>query len=305
MNDIKILLCSTFRDFKGTENDEIQKMFLTSIENQSYKNYELVITLFGERNVQKELEKYNLKSTFVNGSVKDDYRYSLTHVVLNALCYAEEQEQDFIVLWTTCDVIYDSDFFEVIVNNYRQNTIGTSHPHTTFSSISDYKQKNNNKKGKLSRGFDVIYFDKYFLENTKVRNSIEKYVYNDWGIFEHFLISLNELNIGCQMYNIYEESKIYKIENNRELTNEPNQFLINSHKLNSAIFTDFLTTSNITTKYFDLVFCHIKFKLTKNIICHYATFSLDTFQLGRRTIVSIILKIIPIKIKKLIRRIIK
>ena len=33
MNKVKIIVCSTFRDFSGTENDKIQNLFL--INNQA------------------------------------------------------------------------------------------------------------------------------------------------------------------------------------------------------------------------------------------------------------------------------
>ena len=35
----KILIATTFRNFNGSENDKIQRMFLNSLVNQSYKNF--------------------------------------------------------------------------------------------------------------------------------------------------------------------------------------------------------------------------------------------------------------------------
>lgn len=46
---VKIILCTTFRDFKGTENDEIQYRFLDGIRQQTYQNYQVVTTTFGEK----------------------------------------------------------------------------------------------------------------------------------------------------------------------------------------------------------------------------------------------------------------
>jgi len=298
MNDIKIIICTTFRDFNGSENDEIQKAFLKSIENQTYQNFELVVTLFGEKNVQKEVEKFNFKSSFFNSSI-EGHRYSLTKVILNAIDQAEKENGLYLIFWTTCDIIYDDNFFEIVIKNYTNNIIGTSHPHITFSSLAKYNEKINNKE-KLFSGFDLIYFDKFFL-NHKIKDAIKNYTFNDWGVFEHFLISLNELNKESNMINIYEESKVYKIENDRELTNELDQFLMNSHKLNSVVFNKFLDENNITSEYFDLAFCHFRFKITKNAIKHYWSFRIDVIEYIKRKFRRNIAKLIPDEIKKIIK----
>ncbi len=299
MNDIKIIICSTFRDFQGSKNDEIQKIFLKSIENQTYENFELVVTLFGEKNVQKEVEKFNFKSSFFNGSI-DRYRYSLTQVILNAIDQAEKETGSYLIFWTTCDVIYDDNFFEIVIKNYKNNIIGTSHPHTIFSSLAKYNEKIDNKNGKLFSGFDLIYFDKDFL-NYKVKDAIKNYIFNDWGVFEHFLISLNEFSKESNMINIHEESKIYKIENDREITNEPNQFLMNSHKLNAVVFNKFFDENNITNEYFDLTFCHLNFNITKNAIKHYWSFRIDVIEYIKRKFKRTVAKLIPNEIKRIVK----
>jgi len=302
MNYLKIIVCFTCRDFKGTENDEIQKLFLKSIENQTYKNFEVVVTLFGEKNVRDEVKKFKFDSYFYDSVVDSNYRYSLTKVLLNAIEHASRKYDDYVIVWTTCDVIYDSNFFETIINNYNTNIIGTSHPHTTFSSLMKFKHKEENKNGKLFSGFDLIYFDKEFLEKPKVKSSIEKYVFYDWGVFEHFLIALNELSNNSNMINIYEQSKINKIENVRELTNEPNQFLINSHKLNSSVFNTFLDDNKISNEYFDLTFCHLKFNITTKKLNHYCKFSNDIFVYIKRKTRRIIVSLIPNNIKTIIKK---
>jgi len=300
---MNIIVCTTFRDFKGSENDEIQRMFLKSLENQTYKNFELVVTLFGEKNVQSEVKKFNFKSFFYNSDIENKYRYSLTKVILNAIKHSSSnKEENFLILWTTCDVIYENNFFATIIKNYKNNVIGTIHPHITYSSILKFNEKNTNKKEQLFSGFDLIYFDKEFLSNHKIKYSFENYIFYDWGVFEHFLIALNELNKSSNMINIYKESKIYKIENDRELTNEPNQFLINSHRLNSITFNKFLDENKITKKYFDLTYCHIKFKLTVNKFKHYYKFKQDIFEYIVRRIRKSVSKLIPKLIKNIIKR---
>jgi hypothetical protein len=250
MNNPRIIICTTFRDFKGTKNDDIQRSFLKSIKRQNYKNFELVVSLFGEMEVENELRKFDFKSFFYrNNSCK--YRYSLSEVVLNAINYAEKNYTDnYIILWTTCDIILEDNFFYNIAKNYRVNIIGTSHPHISYSSIEDYKKNKFLSKKKLFSGFDLIYFDKYFLKNKGIIDSLNENIYNNWGVFEHFLISLSELSFRSKKINIYEVAKIHKIENDRGITDEPNYFLINSHKQNSLTFKKFLKKNNISEFYF-------------------------------------------------------
>jgi len=305
MKNLRIIVATTFRDFKGTENDELQREFLKSLSYQTYRNFEIVVTLFGEKNVKSEVEKFELDSYFYNSMICENYRYSLTEVVLNAIRHASSRYDSYLICWTTCDVIYDRNFFETIVKHYEDNYIGTSHPHIIFSSIEEFRNKSPNRKLGLLSGFDVIFFDKKFIENPKVRLSIEKYVFYDWGVFEHFLISLNELSNSVKMVNIYEESKVYKVENNRELTNESNQFLVNSHRRNSKVFINFLEEMNISKEYFDLVYCHLKFTIPSKKYIHYLRFSRDIVAYIRRRTLRIIASKIPKNIKSIIKRRIK
>jgi len=311
MNSIKILVSTTLRDFSGSENDRIQKMFLKSLEDQTYKNFEVVITLFGEKNVKNEVKKFQFESYFYNDIVEVNYRYSLSKVVLNTIQHAKEKHyNNYIILWTTSDVIYDKNFFYTIIKNYRRKIIGTSHPHVIFSSIEGFEKGIIKERSRLFSGFDLIYFDKEFIENEKIINALNSYIFHDWGVFEHFLISLNELSPDVTMVNIYQESKVYKIENDRKLTNESNQFLINSHNLNSVIFRNFLYDNKVTDKYFNLTYCNLKFDLSKNKINYYINFSKDIIEYYfnnsmRRLIIKTISRVIPIKLKILIKKVIK
>ncbi len=297
MNNKKIIICTTFRDFTNSENDTIQHFFLKSIENQTYKKYELVITLFGEKNVKKEIEKYNFKSTFYNAKV-DDCRYSLTKVLANSI---QGNIDNCIVLWTTCDIILSEFFFEHLASKTKSYSIGTSHPHLLFSSIEDFQKSNKSRRPRLFSGFDLIFFDSSILNEKVIRKAIENYIYNDWGIFEHFLISLNEIIPQCSMINLYEISKISKIENDRQLTNEPNAFLTESHKKNSLTFNNFLNDFKISKKYFDLAYCHIKFKNVSNPIGHYFLFIHDIISLAYRHITRMIARLLPHVLKKIIK----
>ena len=273
----KIILCTTFRDFTGSSNDDIQKKFLTSIEDQSYKDFEVVVTLFGEKNVRNELNKYSFMTSFYDGST-GDYRYTLSDVINNAIDYAFEEYNDFILLWTTCDVIFEVDFFKNVVLAMEKSEVGTSHPHLSYSSIEDYSLTRNINFGELFSGFDLIFFSSRFID-LRIRELLKDFKFYDWGVFEHFLISLAELKSRrgqkVKLINIFESSKIIKIENDRVLTNEPNSFLIKSHQRNSVTFTEYLRLNKLPLIYFDLVFCHLKFQIDKNSIKHFFRYKRD------------------------------
>lgn len=258
MENIKIVICTTFRDFKGTENDKIQHLFLESLEKQSYKNFDLVVTLFGETRVKEEVSKYSINSFFYDHGRAEDYRYSLSYVLLNGIKHAEERYENYIILWTTCDVIYPPDFFYGIIQSYSYNIIGTSHPHRIYSSISEFERKFTTIKSTPNSGFDVLFFDKAFFSNKNILYSVKNFIFTDWGLYEHFLIALAELNKNSKKINLYPEFEIEKIENNRKLVGESIKFIHKSYKRNFYVFKQFLSKYNITDNYFDLTFCFIK-----------------------------------------------
>lgn len=222
----------------------------------------------GKKEVRNELKKYSFGSIFYEGA-KDDCRYSLSQVILNGINYADKVSQNnYILLWTTCDVIYEPQFFETIIKNYKENIIGTSHPHVVATSIDNYK---NGKFGKLivSAGFDLVYFDDKFLGNPKVSDSLRSYIFKDWGYFEHFLIALVGLVQSSGRINVYEEAKIFKIKNNRQLTDDSKEFLEESSKLNKRILEKFLWENDLKKRCLKLAYCHTIFKSTKKPLKHF------------------------------------
>jgi hypothetical protein len=158
--------------------------------------------------------------------------------------------------------------------------------------------------GRLHSGFDLMYFDKSFLQTEKIFEMLKNNIYNDWGIFEHFLISLAEFNKSAYKLNLFEKDKIYKIVNNRELTNEPSQFLANSHKLNCKIFSEFIKNNHLSDNYLNLTYCHFKFRQVENSFKHYMYFMGDLFKFIIFLIKKNICKITPNFIKENIKQII-
>src|SRR5262245_3842408 len=109
MTDRKIVIATTFRDFVGNDNDRVQMLFLESLKNQTYKNWELAVTVFNEKNVEATLRKEEIPFTLHNSPPDGSYRYSHTDVLLNAI-KSQPSNEETILLWTTADVIYEPSF---------------------------------------------------------------------------------------------------------------------------------------------------------------------------------------------------
>lgn len=272
MSDKEIIVCTTLRDFNGSENDLIQLEFLKSLKLQERIKIKLIITLFGEKNVPKIVKGF-FDDVFFYDGIPGDFRYSLTQVMNNAIDYnAKHHNSELSIFWTTCDVIYEKDFVLKCIPYLQEKSIVTSHPHK----IVDLKsfQTRSSISG-LNSGFDMLIFSNSLVSDQKFVDTHKDYVFKDWGVYEHFLISLNELIVESQLFNIFEDSKIMKIENDRVLTNESNQFLSDSHKRNNIIFNEFLKKHSLTNNYLNLTYCHLQFSVTRNRIMHYSRFMID------------------------------
>ena len=299
MSNKEIIVCTTMRDFQGSNNDQIQLKFLNSLKKQEDVKINLVITLFGEKKVPEVVRGIFEDAIFYEGNL-GDYRYSLTQVVKNAIDYEEKQDKkDLPIFWTTCDVIYEKDFISKCFPYLEKKSIVTSHPHkiVDLQNITDSTIISG-----LDSGFDMLIFSSSLVSDKQFVKAHNGYVFKDWGVYEHFLISLAELVNDAKMYNVFEETLISKVENNRILTNEPSQFLINSHKRNSRVFKSFLKDHNLTSNYLNLTYCHLKFRVTKKKFIHYSRFFYDLsryyFDFRFRSLAS---KVTPRLIKDMIK----
>ena len=300
MSDNEIIVCTTMRDFKGSDNDLIQLKFLNSLKTQEKVKIRLVVTLFGEKKVPEIVYRI-FEDAIIYDGTQGDYKYSHTQVINNAIDFNKKENKVALpILWTTCDVIYDKDFISKCFPYLQKKSIVTSHPHK----IIDLQNPNDkNRIDGLDSGFDVLIFSSRFVSDNKFTKSLNHYVNKDWGVYEQFLISLNELIIDSKLYNIYEESVVSKILNNRKLTNEPNKFMIESYKRNSQVFLEFLKNYSLNSNYFKPTYCHLKFIITKNSLQHYSRFLGDLiYYFFTLKFMSLASKVTPEFIKNLIKR---
>lgn len=255
---LKIIITTTFRDFKGNINDKMQIQFLKSLKRQTYQDYALVVTLFGEKNVENIVRKaLGEKAVFFNSVIGDNHRYSLTKVILNGIDYGRNEGAD-ILIDCSGDIILQNNFLETVVNNYYEFFSGISHPNIFFD-IDDNFKVIGKRVGECNRGIDIRFFDFSLLIKPDVYNIIQRYIFFDWGGFEHFLAAI-AMKYSSRMVNVFSESKVVKFENNRENSNESERYLKKSHISNSRTLVKAALRMNIDTKkIFDLYFIHLQY----------------------------------------------
>jgi hypothetical protein len=246
----KIIICTTFREFNGNENAQMQNLFLESLKSQTYKNFELIVTIFNEKNVEKELLDSKLPfQTHTNPT--SEYRFSLSEVLLNGLKSVTEND---IIVWTTSDIIFNKDFLEITEKEVRERTCAISYPLKIYNDFECYK--NNNSKTFYS-GIDVVVFNAdIFLKNKKSMDDLIRYKFINWGMFEFFLIGIGTLY--AKKLFIIAPNSIKKIENNRKANNENEDYFQMSNDYNRKSFESFTKSYSLDNKFYEWI---LKFKI--------------------------------------------
>jgi len=256
----KIYICTTFRDFVGSDNDDIQKLFLKSIQEQTYQNYEVVVTTFGEKNVESVVRSYfPTKSRFINVHL-EKYRYSLSDVVINGVNAALE-DAGSILVWSTGDVIWDKNMLEEIAKYYKPGFSGICHPNIVSTTINNY-QAGKYEVFPIYRGIDFMFFDAELFRNKKIYGYLDRFRFYEWGAFEQFLAGIAEVASDTRI-NVFPVGKVYKIENNRAVNNETIEYLRKSGKSNKRVMNRFILVAKLSKGINKLEYCHHLYKPVK------------------------------------------
>lgn len=181
----KIIICTTFREFNGNDNDQIQRLFLKSVKEQTHQDYIMVVTIFREKGVPEALKEAGIKHTITYGDAGTG-KFVLSQVFKNATD-AARQDPDSIVLWTTADTIYDPDYFAYLANIKDENFAGTSYPHVGYVGMDDFHNRNNKKY--IWYGIDMLFFSSSSFLDERLQKAIDDYPNADWGYFEFLLVA--------------------------------------------------------------------------------------------------------------------
>lgn len=210
----KVIICTTFREFNGNANDAIQRLFLRSLKRQTYQNYILVATTFGEEYVGKALTEEGIQHALYAGDA-GEYRFSSTQVVQNAIRHIEGPGSA-VLIWTTCDDLFEDTFLEKVVRQLTPRAACTALPHIMYRTMEDYEQRK--VYAHCWGGIDTICFDADVFLDPKVIDVLKSYENKGWGYFEYFLSGI--ARVFCErMYNIW-PARIERIDNDRKANNE-------------------------------------------------------------------------------------
>ncbi len=217
----KILITTTFREFKeGNKNSDMQEDFLRSLLAQTYQNFVVVVTLFGEKNVEKVVCKYlNDKAFFVEKEIPGKFRYSPTEVICSGIEINSELGAD-VILDCSGDIKLENNFLECVERNVKTGYMGVSAPNVFVDENGNTKKKSGNYPG----GIDVRFFDAKLFVSNDVYLKLKNYPLFDWGGIEHFVTAIG-VKYAHEMINIFEDSKVIKKDNDRVAENEIDNYM--------------------------------------------------------------------------------
>lgn len=261
---VKIILCTTFREFRGNDNDKIQYLFIDGLKAQTYQDFKVVTTTFGEKKVKGVLdEAFGEKSVVRDVQLPEGYRFSLTDVILNAIDEYEKEGGDAIIVWTTCDILYKPNFFQTLVEAYKPGLAGIIHPNILYKTTEDALNDVNRDVHYTGNGIDMIVCDARML-SEKAKSDIINYRFYDWGVFEYFMMGVM-LNYASVRRNFYPETSLKKIVNDRELTNETKEYFRRCTAMNGPVLKRYKTDTHLERypEKWDGPFFHTMFKSTK------------------------------------------
>lgn len=254
-----VYVATTFREFDGSENDRIQRLFLDRLSSERYCKLKLKVTTFGEKSVSKVLQGYNVDCD-ITEEAPFDCRFSLTQVLSNAINNQNFENED-LVIWTTCDVIFSDDFFlkASIANNAAKSNISIiSHPHLIYRDTESLDKGIYEINGPAD-GIDFVGFSGAKI-NKQFKQDIADNFFSDWGVFEHFLVAVAVKN-NFKRINLYEQAPAKKICNDREVNNEDEQYFRISLNKNWPVFNRFLVQSSLSREFYSLVYCNLLYDL--------------------------------------------
>jgi hypothetical protein len=256
----KIYISTTFREFDGSANDAIQRLFLESLKSQAYTNWQLVVTVFHEKTVEDTVRSI-LPDAVIVKTEADGYRFSLTDVLLNTIDVASADPKS-VIIWTTCDVIFEDTFFANIIRHYSGKFSGTSHPHRYYQTIEELQHQKDNFVYNTGFGIDTVFFATEILACASVKELITKYRFINWGYFENFLSGLAE-KYSDKKINLRKLSFIVKIVNDRDANQETQAYFHECTLRNRPVLQEFLRNEGLPEEFEYAHVCNAQFTPVK------------------------------------------
>ncbi len=258
----QIVISTTFRDFDGSANDEMQKKFLYSLKKQTFQDFQLVATVFAEKNVVKTVKAVlGDQVSVVNDPGGGDYKFSLSKTFMNGVDYGLTTHAEILVDCSS-DIILQSNFLEVVHNRIKSHTAGISHPNIFCEKTRDGGSKYT--YGPISRGIDVRFYSLDLFQDKHVYEIFNKFPSYDYGAGIETVLCGIAIKYAKKRYNIFMESKVIKEENVRDgRIGIQTRFMREGAKRNIPIVKQFMHSEKIPDKYFDLLEMNRAYRVTK------------------------------------------
>lgn len=241
-----LVVATSFREFRGIENDYIQYHFLSSLKRVKGFNVKLIVTIFNEKNVEKNVKLFFKDAVFIKNTTfkkKSGIRYSQTEVFANGIKYSKIFNADFFC-WTTCDIILPENFLMDLpeaVN--KESCLIISHPHRFIDENGFVKIY-----PITVSGLDFLVFSRPSLIYQKLYSLNKKYPNYNWGLFEHFLVAFSEI-LNLRRFNISGRSQIIKFENKKEISFDSKAWTDKSWKRNAQVLDILVKKYNLSILY--------------------------------------------------------
>lgn len=258
----KIIVSTTFRDFVGSDNDKMQIGFLKSLKRQTFQDFILVVTVFGEKKVENIVKSILGDKVFiVHDCGSDKYKFSISRTFMNGVDYGLANEAAILVDCSS-DIILQSNFLDVVNERVGSCTAGISHPNVF------YEENEDGRKfffGKISQGIDVRFYSLDLFKKKHVYDLLNRFPSFDYGASVEMILCGIAIKYASKKCNIFMESKVLKRENERGgQVGVETEFMREGCRKNLPTVSRFFRNERIPIKYSYLPEINRAYKISKS-----------------------------------------
>jgi hypothetical protein len=255
---MKLLIATSFRPFGASKNnDSYQLMFLNSLKNFNC-NLTICATQFDDSGVENILRESGLPFIYNNVS-KNNFpigkKYSNHEIFRTALqefC-KNENNYDFFI-YSCSDILLPPNLINELLKRKDIQGVNLIYPNTQI------------KNGKMLNyytfiyGIDLIIFRIDKLKAKLFLDVLSDWKQYDWGINEHFLLSIANL-LNLPVSNLVRYMDVIKFENNFNDIKEDRTWQINAWNQNKIYLIDFLKRHNLSLLYAKGSYYYLLYKI--------------------------------------------
>lgn len=188
MVEKKIIISTSFKSFKNKINSKIQHSFLQSLESQNYSNFELVVNLFNQPEIKKNLKKYKFKIKYINcklpiTSKKIGASFSFYTWMRNSINYAKNNCDIYVFCFA--DYIFEKKFLSVVNDKVGNDTLAISYPilKKKINQIKINKQYDIKNHKIINHEFfldpNSFVNENFFISSNLLQNKITRNIFNN------------------------------------------------------------------------------------------------------------------------------